>query len=283
MKPPARQPETASETPDSRSSRVRVLLPLPLGAPYDYLVPAGMEAPPPGMLVRVPLGPRQMVGVVWDADPDADDAVTDAGRLKPVLETVRELPALDAPMRRFVDWVARYYLRPPGDVLSIVLRRFSLLRPPRPRIVHRLTGVEPDRMTPARRRVLELAAEGPARTARDLAEIAGVGTSVVRGLVEKGALQAFEQMPSADRVPPDPEFAVPRLAADQARAADALRQGGLLRGGGRGPAPGPAGAGAAAGDRADTTDTGPFRRPVRRGSHRLAFRPVGSGPAQRHA
>ncbi len=224
MKPPARQPETSSETENSRSSRVRVLLPLPLGAPYDYLVADGQPVPPPGALVRVPLGPREMVGVVWDPEPEAADAVTDPARLKPVLDTVDELPALDAAMRRFIDWVARYYLRPPGDVLSIVLRRFSLLRPPRPRIVHRPTGEEPERMTAARRRVLELAAEGPPRTARDLAEIAGVGPTVVRGLVEKGALRAFEQVPDSARQQPDPDFAVPRLMDDQARVADVLRQ-----------------------------------------------------------
>lgn len=224
MKPPARQPETPSETENSRLSRVRVLLPLPLGAPYDYLVADGQPVPPPGTLVRVPLGPREMVGVVWDPEPEAADAVTDPARLKPVLDTVDELPALDAAMRRFIDWVARYYLRPPGDVLSIVLRRFSLLRPPRPRIVHRPTGEEPERMTAARRRVLELAAEGPPRTARDLAEIAGVGPTVVRGLVEKGALRAFEQVPDSARQQPDPDFAVPRLMDDQARVADVLRQ-----------------------------------------------------------
>ncbi|MDF1721618.1 MAG: primosomal protein N' [Minwuia sp.] len=203
--------------------RVRVLLPLPLGAAYDYLVADGDPVPVPGTLVRVPLGPREVSGVVWDEDSAPDATRPDPQKLKPVLGIVADVPMLHHEMRRFVDWVARYYLRQPGDVLSIVLRRFSLLRPPRPVIVHRPTGAELPRMTPARQRVMELASEGPPRTAKDLAEIAGVGVSVVRGLVGKGVLEAFTQTREQSARVPQPDFATPRLEADQIHAADALR------------------------------------------------------------
>lgn len=219
MKPPA----IATESPVQNPERVKVLLPLPLGAAYDYLVPDGDAVPGPGTLVRVPLGPREVTGVVWDDDADGGDTTPEPTRLKPVLGIVEGVPMLQADMRRFVDWVARYYLRQPGDVLSMVLRRFSLLRPPRPRIVHRPTGVEVERMTPARRRIMDLAAEGPPRTAKDLAEIAGAGVSVIKGLVAKGALEALVQSGDAPLRQPQPDFATPRLEADQIRAADALR------------------------------------------------------------
>ena len=45
-------------------ARAAVLLPLPLPAPYDYALPAGI-VPKRGMLVRAPLGTRELVGVVW--------------------------------------------------------------------------------------------------------------------------------------------------------------------------------------------------------------------------
>ena len=46
-----------------------------------------------------------------------------------------------------------------------------------------------------RQRVLAAASEGPAMPARDLAEVAGVGTSVVRGLAEQGALErSFQEI-----------------------------------------------------------------------------------------
>ncbi|MDX1739074.1 MAG: hypothetical protein R3261_12605, partial [Alphaproteobacteria bacterium] len=47
--------------------RIKVLLPLPLAGCYDYGVPDGMD-PYPGQFVKVPLGPRKVVGVVWDND-----------------------------------------------------------------------------------------------------------------------------------------------------------------------------------------------------------------------
>ncbi|MBL8652942.1 MAG: primosomal protein N', partial [Alphaproteobacteria bacterium] len=69
------------------SSRVRVALPMRLG-PYDYAVPDGMTLAP-GDFVRVPLGPRVEIGVVWDeaADPDFD-----AAKLKPVRARLPVVP-----------------------------------------------------------------------------------------------------------------------------------------------------------------------------------------------
>ena len=44
---------------------VPVLVPMPAPKPYSYSVPDGM-AVEPGSVVQVPLGPRQVIGVVWD-------------------------------------------------------------------------------------------------------------------------------------------------------------------------------------------------------------------------
>ncbi|MGH7083155.1 MAG: hypothetical protein ACREFV_11875, partial [Acetobacteraceae bacterium] len=44
---------------------VPVLLPYPLAAALDYRVPDGLD-PKPGELVKVPLGRREVLGVVWD-------------------------------------------------------------------------------------------------------------------------------------------------------------------------------------------------------------------------
>src|SRR5882762_5515749 len=40
---------------------VRVMLPLPLPEPLDYLVPDGAAVPEPGSFVRVTLGPRRLI------------------------------------------------------------------------------------------------------------------------------------------------------------------------------------------------------------------------------
>ena len=43
---------------------VSVLIPLALPGPYEYAVPEGLGLVR-GDFVRVPLGPRQVMGVVW--------------------------------------------------------------------------------------------------------------------------------------------------------------------------------------------------------------------------
>ena len=49
---------------------VDVLVPVALDQAYSYRVPPGL-ALAPGDVVRVPLGPRETVGIVWDSDPEA--------------------------------------------------------------------------------------------------------------------------------------------------------------------------------------------------------------------
>ena len=219
MSDPGSSPRLVASGP----ARVKVLLPLPFGEPYDYLAP-GDRVPPPGAVVRVPLGPREVTGVVWDEPEGGEAAPVPAAKLKPVLEILDGLPALDDAFRRFLTVTARYYIRPLGDVLSMVTRRLGHARPPRPVTVYRATGGTPKRMTPARERVLEAAGGAPPMTAKDLAEIAGVGPSVVKGLAEQGALEAFERAADPPLAQPDPAARRPELNPDQQKAADALRR-----------------------------------------------------------
>jgi primosomal protein N' len=108
--------------------RVRVLVPVPLPAALDYLVPPRQDAPAPGTFVIVGLGPRKLAGIVWDG---ASDEVP-AERLKPVLE-ILPTPALSAALRRFVERVAAYTMASPGAVLRMVMSVPDALRPPRAR------------------------------------------------------------------------------------------------------------------------------------------------------
>ena len=56
-----------------------VLVPTPAERPYTYAVPSGMRVVP-GSIVRVPLGPRQVAGIVWDG-PAGD---VDPRKLRPI-------------------------------------------------------------------------------------------------------------------------------------------------------------------------------------------------------
>ena len=68
----------------------------------------------PGMLVRVPLGRREVLGVVWDRA--SDGAQLEAHALKSVLGVCEGLPALNDSWRQLVHFAAQYYQRSPGEM-----------------------------------------------------------------------------------------------------------------------------------------------------------------------
>lgn len=216
----------ASSTPgpvprQGTGSRVSVLLPLPLAEAYDYAVPTGM-ALDAGDFVEVPLGTRQVIGVVWDDKPDRsvpDDRLRAVGRRF-------DAPPMRPEMRRLVEWVAAYTLSAPGSVLRMAMNTPSALEPPRPVRGYRPSGVSVEeaglRMTPARRRVLEVSTDGFARTAPEIAREAGVGTGVVHGLAAAGVLRETA-IPRHEPAPlPEQAHVAPILSEDQRCAADSL-------------------------------------------------------------
>ena len=97
--------------------RVRVVTLNAALGPLDYRVPDGM-AVEPGSVVIAPLGPRQLIGVVWEADRLQTEEVGD-NRLRPLAGLV-DIPPIAAPLRRLVEWTADYYLSPLAAVLRMV-------------------------------------------------------------------------------------------------------------------------------------------------------------------
>ena len=186
--------------------------------PLDYRVSEGM-AVEPGSVVVAPLGPRQLLGVAWEAERLPTNEVPDS-RLRPLAAVLNVTP-LAAPLRRLCEWTADYYLAPLASVLRMVLPSSAALEGSRQLIEYRLTGLVPDRLTPQRERALA-AIEGRQGTIRELADYAGVSDAVLRGLVGAGALEAIAV--DADRpLPcPDPDFAPPALNDEQREAAHSL-------------------------------------------------------------
>ncbi len=217
---------------------MRVLLPRPLGEAYDYRVPDGLTLAP-GDFVLVPLGLREVTGVVWGDG---------SGRLPPkrLRDVIRrfDVPPLAEAGRALVDWVARYVMSPPGAVLRMTLNVPAALDPPAPVVAYRLAGAAPAapddgpagadgageagetgepglRLTPARRRVLQVLADGPPRPGSELAREAGCSMAVLKPLVAAGLIEPVAL--------PPPPFAVPDrhragvvLTPDQRAAAEAL-------------------------------------------------------------
>lgn len=218
---------TASLRPDSVENvgaqgvkrTVRVLLPLPLADAYDYSVPAGLEIGD-GHFVIVPLGKREMAGVVW-GDGSGD---VPAAKLRDVIGVLPALPMADA-MRRFIDWVAAYTLMPPGAVLRMAMSVPSALEAPKSELVYRPGILEADaplKLTNARRRVLEQLRDGPAMPAAELAHLTGVGTSVIKAMAAAGLLTPIERTVRRAFPQPDGRRVGPTLSPAQEIAARAL-------------------------------------------------------------
>ncbi|MGB5215776.1 MAG: primosomal protein N' [Anderseniella sp.] len=199
-------------------STVQVLLPLALDDAYTYLVPDTMVLGP-GDYVRVPLGPRQVIGVVWGSG----GAAPDTAKLRAVSEKY-ETPAMPELHRQFIDWVAQYYLEQPGSVLRMALRVPEALGAARQQIAYRASGQQPSKLTAQRTRVLEVANDGLARRAPELAREAGVGASVVKGLVKAGALEAVTLPGMAAFADPDLNHHRVALSDSQTLAAAELRK-----------------------------------------------------------
>jgi primosomal protein N' (replication factor Y) len=177
---------------------VPVMLPYPLG-PYTYRVPEG-AAVGPGSIVMVPLGPREVLGVVWDAAP-VEAAAPAVRKIKPIAH-VFDTPPLPEAQRRFIEWIAHYTLSPPGAVLRMALTTPGGLDelPGVTRLSRSALALAPGvRMTPQRARVLAAAVPGALFTPSELARAAGVGVGVVKSLQDAGFLDPVTVAPRWER------------------------------------------------------------------------------------
>ena len=197
-----------------------VLLPLALPAPYDYLVPRGVGVMP-GQFVVAPLGTVEYLGVVWPRAEGEVPPKIERKKLREILEVVDDVPPLPRVSLDFADWVAKYTLSSPGMVLRMMMSAGRAFDPPAPRYGVRLAGGPPQRMTPARARVLEAAKNGLIWVKSSLAEAAGVSPGVIDGLVDSGALVA-EPLPDWHAMPLDTSLARAKLTKEQDAAAREL-------------------------------------------------------------
>ncbi|MFN3746046.1 MAG: primosomal protein N' [Hyphomicrobiaceae bacterium] len=201
--------------------RVPVLLPVALDQTYDYAVPAGVEVEP-GDFVVVPFGPQTRIGLVWDQAVGDQGKPIDEKKLKAIIERM-DVPALPPTSLRFAEWVARYTLAPLGMVVRMMMSAQAAFEPAKPRLgVARVEGAgEPPRMTPARKRALEIAADGLIRAKSALAAEAACSSGVIDGLIEAGCL--VEIVIPERRFPrPDPAHATVTFTQAQQKAVNTL-------------------------------------------------------------
>ena len=98
---------------------LRIALPLPLPRLFDYLPPGSVAAGPEdvGRRVRVPFGPRELVGVVAATGP----AEGEAPALREALAWLDDEPLVRGELLATARWLARYLHAPLGEVLATAL------------------------------------------------------------------------------------------------------------------------------------------------------------------
>ncbi|MBE9636601.1 primosomal protein N' [Salipiger mangrovisoli] len=199
---------------------ISVLTTQPLDRLLDYKAPAG--GCPQGAYVEVPLGPRKVLGVVWGAGQGGFDPAKVRAAFR-----MLDAPPMRAELREFLERSADYTLTPRTAMLRLATRAPGLGDGPAMRKIYRKGEAEPDRMTDARRRVLEVLDEmgGLSLTLKELADAAGVTSSVVKGLAKQGAVREEEAPRDTPFFRLDPDHGGKTLTEDQSAAAEVLREG----------------------------------------------------------
>jgi primosomal protein N' (replication factor Y) len=173
--------------------RLRVAVEAPahsgLQTALDYL---SERVLPPGTLVRVPLGRREVAGVVWPGEPFDEPSLA----LKPIAQVMESLPPLSARWCELVEFAASYYQRGLGEVALSVLPP-ELRKLDDTQVAHRITRLrkafqseaEPQASPPRP----ELTPDQAAALAR-LAELSAPGTAPVvllHGLTGSGKTEVY--------------------------------------------------------------------------------------------
>ena len=197
---------------------VGVLTAQPLDRVLDYKAPEGGCFH--GAFVEVPLGPRKVLGVVWGGG----KGDYDRSKIRSIIRVLDVAPMREE-MQLFLQRAAEYTLTPLSAMLRLATRAPGLSDPPSMQKVYRAGGAEPDRMTDARARVLDTLEEygGLAFTLKELADTAGVSTSVVKGLVKQGTVLEEDRPRDLPFARMQPDQAGKDLTGDQAAAAQALQ------------------------------------------------------------
>jgi primosomal protein N' (replication factor Y) len=101
---------------DETRRLIDVVLPLPIEHRLTYALKPDGQLPQRGSLVLVPVGRRQMIGMVWGmAEGPPPHGV------KEILEIIDETQLLPESLIKFLEWASSYYFYPIGRVIAEAL------------------------------------------------------------------------------------------------------------------------------------------------------------------
>jgi primosomal protein N' (replication factor Y) len=169
------------------------------------------------------------LGVVWGQGRGGFDLKKARSILR-----VLDVAPMRGEMQEFLRRAGEYTLTPLPAMLRLATRAPGLSDPPSMQKIYRLGEAEPTRLTDARARVLEVLRDhgGLGFTLKEVSDLAGVTSSVVKGLVAQGAVREEDTPRDTPFARLDPDLPAKALTEDQAAASERLRAG--LRGQGYG-------------------------------------------------
>ena len=108
---------TGPESTTQEQLYLRVALPVPLRDLFEYLCPVHAHAAP-GHRVRVPFGPRTMIGVIIEVARRAHNPELQHREIDEILD---DEPCLNTELLHLCQWASDYYLFPLGEAVATAL------------------------------------------------------------------------------------------------------------------------------------------------------------------
>ncbi len=181
---------------------LRLAMPTPLRRSFDYLPPEEMSADQvarltPGSRIMAPFGRRQLVGILISVEDHSD---IPAAQLKPIIEILDLQATLTPRLLELCLWAASYYQHPVGDALAnaipALLRKGGApinTREKRWRLTTEGKGLPSGALKRAKKQAaaLQQLQNNTSQGQSDF-ERSGINTSVLKALIEKGLVEAFD-------------------------------------------------------------------------------------------
>jgi primosomal protein N' (replication factor Y) len=199
------------------------VLPLrPVSKTYSYRVPAGQTVAV-GLVVRIPFGKKDgepTLGIVWDLQGDTS---VDPAKLKS-LEVLADWPPVSEELRNFLEWSAQYTLSMLGMFARMALPISDVIRPTPMQTRYKLADKVPEKLSEARRKVIDILSHGGTLTRTEIKNATHVSDSVIKALETDGFIEALTVSAEGDfdiNVDPD-KIRLPEYNPPQQEAADRL-------------------------------------------------------------
>ena len=143
----------------------------------------------PGTLVRVPLGKREMLGVVWDP-PASAEPIPEGIELRGIAGVLKGIAPLSQEWRRLVAFAAHYYQRSVGEIAVSALPPH--LRDMTPEQLAR--RLAPPKAAKPKRRSKKAQAEAIEETAEPVVEVTATPTTIPLLALSAEQALVFEQI-----------------------------------------------------------------------------------------